>query len=187
MAFSGRFDLEQNLEIEVIEAAARGDIDSLAVLYNRYYSSMVAIAMSLLGDKHLAEDVAQETFAEACSSLPKLRRKEKFGAWLAAICRNSAKQMLRRKDRIVVTTAETAAGNDDDDTDARIDAVRQAVWKLRPIEREPVILRYYDNIPYERIASLLGISVQAVNGRLIRAKRKIARYMKRNGFTRGRL
>ena len=60
--FSGRFDLEQNLEIEVIEAAARGDIDSFAALYNRYYNSMVAIAMSLLGDRHLAEDVAQETF-----------------------------------------------------------------------------------------------------------------------------
>jgi len=36
---------------------------------------------------------------------------------------------------------------------------------------------------YEQIAAVLDISVQAVNGRLIRAKRKIAKYLKRNGLT----
>jgi len=44
-------------------------------------------------------------------------------------------------------------------------------------------LRYYDNLPYEQIAQVLDISIQAVNGRLVRAKRKIAKYLKRNGLT----
>ena len=45
------------------------------------------------------------------------------------------------------------------------------------------MLRYYDNLPYEQIAGVLGISVQAVHGRLIRAKRKVAKQLKRVGVT----
>ncbi len=63
------------------------------------------------------------------------------------------------------------------------DEVRRTVWQLRPRDREPIVLRYYDNLSYEQIAGLLGISVQAVHGRLIRAKRKIAKQLKRVGVT----
>lgn len=65
----------------------------------------------------------------------------------------------------------------------RFDVVRRALWQLRPAERELIVLRYYDNLPYEQIAQVLDISVQAVNGRLNRIKRKIAEYLKRNGLT----
>jgi RNA polymerase sigma-70 factor (ECF subfamily) len=76
---------------------------------------------------------------------------------------------------------EVSSGNDEKDLFQTV--IHRAIQQLKPAERELIVLRYYDNLPYERIASVLDISVQAVNGRLTRAKRKIAKYLKRNGLT----
>ena len=65
----------------------------------------------------------------------------------------------------------------------RREAIRQAVWSLRESERELVVMRYFDGFSQAQISEVLNISSQAVNGRLVRAKRKIAKYLKRNGLT----
>ncbi|GAH33211.1 unnamed protein product, partial [marine sediment metagenome] len=62
-----------------------GDADSFTELCRRYYPAMVAIAHSVLGDRHLAEDVAQQAFAKAALKLPQLKNKDKFAGWLAVI------------------------------------------------------------------------------------------------------
>ena len=171
-----------NSETKLVEAAQNGHLKSFGALYERYHSSMVALAYSLLADRDLAEDAAQEVFAIACRELPSLKSKDKFAAWLAGICRNVSRQMLRTKGRSVAVNLQPPSENADI-KERRRDAIRQAVWRLRPSERELIVLRYYDNMPYEQIATVLDVSIQAVNGRLIRAKRKLAKYLKRNGFT----
>jgi RNA polymerase sigma-70 factor (ECF subfamily) len=159
-------------------------LESFGALYERYHSSMVALAYSMLADRDLAEDAAQDVFAIACRDIGSLKSKERFAAWLAGICRNTARQMLRSKNRDVALNAQGSAKNADSEQH-RADAIHQAVWQLRPNERELIVLRYYDNLPYEKIAQVLDISPQAVNGRLVRAKRKIAKFLKRNGLTGG--
>ena len=159
-------------------------MEGFVALYELYYSPMVALAYSVLADIHLAEDAAQEAFAIACRNLPHLKSKDKFAAWLAGICRNVARQMQRSKGKLIALSDPLPAENDNEQGGHR-DTIRRAVWQLRAVDREPVVLRYYDNMSYEQIASVLDISVQAVNGRLIRAKRKIAKYLKNNGFTGG--
>ena len=173
-----------NSEATLVEAAQNGHLESFGALYERYHSSMVALAYSMLADRDLAEDAAQEVFAIACRDLRSLKSKERFAAWLAGICRNTARQMLRSKGKFVARNVRAAAGNIGIE-EHRKDALRRAVWQLRSAERELIVLRYYDNLPYEKIAQVLDISIQAVNGRLIRAKRKIAEHLKRNGLTGG--
>ena len=165
---------------QLVEAAQNGDLESFGCLYQRYYAPMTALAYSVLRDRHLAEDAAQQSFVIACDNLPKLKSKDKFAPWLAAICRNTARQMNR-------TRAKTTALYDDqiaDKQNTNGEAIRQAVWQLRLFDREPIVLRYYNSFSYEQIAELLGISQTAVHGRLTRAKRKIAKQLKRNGFGR---
>ncbi|MCP4711637.1 MAG: hypothetical protein GY869_23715 [Planctomycetes bacterium] len=89
--------MKSETEAQIIEAAQGGDVDSFGVLYARYYGPIKALAFSVLGDHHLAEDAAQQTFAVACSELHRLRSREKFGWWLAGICRNTARQMVRKQ------------------------------------------------------------------------------------------
>jgi len=166
----------------LVGAAQNGHLESFSALYERYYNPMVALAYSMLADRHLAEDAAQESFVVACRDISKLKSKDKFAAWLAGICRNVAKQILRTKDRTVPVGVEQSRQGQDD-PDQSCDAVRQAVWKLREAERELIVLHYFDGFSRAQICQVLGISPQAVNGRLVRAKRKIAKYLKRNDFT----
>ena len=170
----------------LVEAAQNGHLDSFAALYERYYNSMVALAYSLLADRHLSEDAAQQAFAIACRDLPNLKSKDKFATWLAGICRNTARQMRRSKARLVALNEAPSAENKSS-KDNRADVVRRAVWKLRAIEREPIILRYYNGLSYEGISAVLGISPQAVHGRLTRARKRIAKYLKHEGFKGGDL
>ena len=72
-----------NSETQFVEAAQNGHLESFGALYKRYHSPMVALAYSMLADRDLAEDAAQEVFAIACHDIGSLKSKERFAAWLA--------------------------------------------------------------------------------------------------------
>jgi DNA-directed RNA polymerase specialized sigma24 family protein len=78
----------------LVRRALQADPESFGQLCRRYYPSLVAVADSILLDHHLAEDAAQEALAHACRQLPGLKKPDQFGPWVAAICRNVAKDML---------------------------------------------------------------------------------------------
>jgi RNA polymerase sigma-70 factor (ECF subfamily) len=142
---------------------------------------MVAIAHSILGDRQFAEDAAQQAFAKAAVKLPQLKKENLFANWLAVICRNVAKDIARKKENFHSTDdlSISAAKSSDDET---ADIVRQAIKKLSAPARELIFLRYYDGMSYDQISKVLGISEQAINGRLRRAKKKLAGYLRLNGF-----
>jgi len=179
---NGCFVVDLNSETQLVEAAQAGHLESFGVLYRRYHSAMVALAYSMLADRDMAEDVAQEVFAIACRDMGTLKSKERFAAWLAGICRNVSRQMLRAKNIRPDTLNGEQTVQDDDCEQDRRKTIHRAVWSLRESERELVVLRYFDGFSQAQISKVLGISPQAVNGRLVRAKRKIAKYLKRNGL-----
>lgn len=165
----------------LVERAVRGDGDSFTELCRRYYGPMVAIGHAILGDRHLAEDAAQEAFAKAAVHLPKLRKVDQFGCWVAAICRNEARSLARirhsHRNDGGMPVRETSAGADETG-----EAVKAALSQLPSDAREVVFLRFYDGLSYDQISAVLGISEQAINGRLRRAKRQLAEHLRRCGF-----
>jgi len=165
----------------LVERAVCGDGDSFTELCRRHYGAMVAIGHSILGDRHLAEDAAQQAFAKAALNLPGLRKADQFGSWMAAISRNAARDLLRkaRRARIADERAELAPAAE---PDGSRELVRNALGKLSPGDKEVIYLRFYDGLSYEQISSALGLSIQAINGRLRRAKKKLAEHLRRDGF-----
>ena len=176
-----RSNVTEKLQTELVEAALDGNIDSFGQLARRYYASMVAVAYSILADHQLAEDAAQEAFARALTSLSKLRKPDKFAPWLAQICRNVAKDMVAAKSR-PINPRDLSGAPDSNKPDDSIEVVRRAIEQLNVSAREVIVLRYYNGLSYEEISSVLGISRATINGRLTRAKRKMAKYLKRDGF-----
>jgi RNA polymerase sigma-70 factor (ECF subfamily) len=176
----------QKPDTALAQAAINGDADSFTELCRRYYPAMVAIAHSILGDRHLAEDAAQQGFAKAAVKLPQLKSKDRFAGWLAAICRNTAKDMARNTEKFCREDdfSGVSAKSQKDDT---AEAVEEALGKLSASAREVIFLRFYDGMSYEQISAVLGISEQAINGRLRRAKKKMAEYLRRKGFAEVRL
>ncbi len=173
---------QESCDEALVEAAQNGHLESFGALYERYHSAMTALAYSVLGNRDLADDAAQETFAIACQKLGTLRHRDKFAGWLASICRNTARNILRSKGKTATVNVQEPAKKQNGE-DHRRDAIREAVFKLRSAERELIVLRYYNGFSQAQISTVLNISPQAVNGRLVRAKRKIAKYLKSNGFT----
>jgi RNA polymerase sigma-70 factor (ECF subfamily) len=172
-------------EIHLIEAATGGDIESFGELCRRYYAAMVAIAYCVLSDHQLAEDAAQESFARALVNLRSLKNKNRFAPWLAAICRNVAKDIVAARTKRINADDISQAAQDNSDENRR--AIRRAIEQLPTPAKELVVLRYYNSLSYEQIGSVLGISKASINGHLTRAKRKMADYLRKNGFPENRL
>ena len=185
-----RIDSLEPSDADLAEAARQGRLDRFGILYERYHNPMVALAYAQLGDKLTAEDAAQEVFAIACRDLGSLRDRARFGAWLGGICRNVCRQMLRVKTRTAPLPGSSAAPGWEADTaqeggpeqQEQWDAVRRAVWQLPTEERELVVMRYFNGFSQARISQVLDLTPAAVNGRLTRAKRKIAELLERSGF-----
>jgi len=171
----------QKPDLTLVEAAINGDADSFTELCRRYYPAMVAIAHSVLSDRHLAEDAAQQAFARAARKLPQLKKRSKFAGWLAVICRNAARDMARSTEAHH-STEDLSTIAAESHQDGPTEAVKEAISRLSAPAKEVIFLRYYDGMSYEDISAVLGISKQAINGRLRRAKKKMADYLRRNGF-----
>jgi RNA polymerase sigma-70 factor (ECF subfamily) len=163
---------------KLVEAALRGDVGSFVELCRRHYAALVAVARAILRDRHLAEDAAQEALAKACSRLPNLANPACFASWLMTICRNQAHDLARRTTRLE-SLGDRDVPAENPEPDADVEAVREAIAGLPPESAEVVYLRYYAEFSYERMSEMLGLSVQAVNGRLRRAKQAIREYLTR--------
>ena len=169
--------MDKQIQKQLVEQACRGDIGSFGKLYEYYYATLVWLAYSIVPDYSLAEDIAQQSFAIACENLGSLRSKEKFAGWLSAICRNIAYTNLAKtkRENISIDEAELVCEKTGNDEESKI--IQQAVFELPQTYREIVILHYYNDMSYEQIKSILGISIHSVKGRLRRARKRIEQYL----------
>lgn len=174
-------DVRQDEETILVQAASKGDADSFNRLCERYYSAIVAIAYSQIGDRSLAEDAAQEAFFVAFRDISKLKKVSHFGRWLTKICRNILSDMAkaRVRDKLIPIEDCVLPANDDRKQDSYDEVVRGIIAKLPVKAGEVIYLRYYNQMSYQEISKLLGISQEAVNGRLRRAKKIIAKELGR--------
>lgn len=162
--------------IHVVRQAQAGDVPSLGILYERYAQDMVWLAYSICLDKDLAEDIAQETFAQVCLKLVHLKRPERFAGWLSKICRHLAIDTIRRR-RIVTVDLSEAEPVAVSDTHSDNEHVHQALTELPRMYREIVVLFYFRGLTYEQLAECLGISLDTVKGRLSRARKKLRKFL----------
>ena len=168
-------------DAELVEAARGGGVEDFGELYRRHYVAVVGMAYCAVADRHLAEDAAQEAFVIASHELARLRRADRFGPWICTIAKRAAGRMARsRQERGVLQDTEAAPTTDS--AQHPRDLVRQAVRDLPDRAREVVVLHYFTGLSHKEIAASLGLSPEAVHGRLVRARRKLADRLRDNGM-----
>jgi len=179
----------ESVDIQIVNAARCGDAEAFGRLYESYYATMVWLAYAILLDRDLAEDAAQQAFVKACEKLGDLKNVNRFGAWLGRICRNEAYQLMRNRQRTQVSLTpqhEPVVAEDPASASDNQHAVKAAVDRLPEMYREIVVLHYYQHLDYRQISQVLGIADPTVRGRLFRARRKIEKMLRKNGFMEGR-
>ncbi|GMV81560.1 MAG: hypothetical protein AMXMBFR7_27440 [Planctomycetota bacterium] len=174
---------------ELVLQVERGIPGAFDVLMERYFNLVVGVAYSLLGDADTARDVAQDAFLEAAKMLHTLRERNKFGNWLYGITRLRAIYVLRRKrmhrQAIEVKKDEEKSIEPHEDPSAPMDKrerghqIREALNQLPEIYREILVLKYIDGRSYDEIGALLGISLAAVDKRLMRGKAMLRESLRR--------
>ncbi len=166
-------------------SALQGDAESFSRLCEQHYPVLVAIAYSRLADRSLAEDAAQEALLVAYRDVVKLKQPEQFAGWLTTICRNIATDMAKtraREKHLEVEDGSPVANPSRHETDT-VAIVREIIGRLAPEMREIIYLKYYNHLGYAQIAQVLGLSEEAVNGRLRRAREKVRRALQRRVST----
>jgi RNA polymerase sigma-70 factor (sigma-E family) len=148
------------------------DVDALVVrLFRQEASSLVRLARLFVDDRNAAEDLVQEAFIRLARSAHRLRDLEKAPAYLRSIVLNLARDSNRRglvSLRHHLPSDEQASVDDQitlrEDQQRVIDALRELPHR----QRECIVLRYYDELGIDDIASTLGISRNSVKTHLSR-------------------
>ncbi len=132
--------------------------EKLEDLYVRHAWDAMKTAYLLTGDRGLSEELVQEAFVRVAGRLSQLVRPESFGAYLRTTVVNLARMHFRRRRVEAKYLAEAGPSlTDREAPDAsEVLAVRQALLRLPYRERFAIVLRFYESLPDQEIASLLG-------------------------------
>jgi RNA polymerase sigma factor (sigma-70 family) len=162
-------------DFELVKDTLAGREQAFELLVRRYEPAVRATAWNVVKDRHLASDVAQESFMRAYQRLGSLRRPGAFGAWLLRIAHRCALDALDRRPNEAPLQAgigEPAAGRNGhlEEDEQRLLA---AVMQLPTAERQVVMLRYFGGHTVREVARMADRSVGTVTKQLSRAHRHL--------------
>jgi RNA polymerase sigma-70 factor, ECF subfamily len=161
-----------------LAAAATGDARAFERLVLRHHARCFRVAARLLNDAAEAEDVTQEAFLKLWTGAQTVRDPQALGGWLARACANLALDRLRRRkpdlpgDLPDVPDASLAPDRNLDRAELS-HAVAQAVAALPERQRAALVLVHMEGFGNGEAAAMLGVSVEAVESLLARARRSL--------------
>jgi RNA polymerase sigma-70 factor (ECF subfamily) len=175
---------ENSRDILLMERIGAGDHRAFRELVERHQHAVVGTVAKMLGNPSEAEDISQQVFLRIWRHAKRYRPDAKFTTYLFTITRNLVfNESRRRKRRNEVSSDEreeaSHAGTPDVPSrqpDAELlqaelrAAVDKAISALPEQQRMAVVLRRYEQMPYEDIAGVLDLSVSAVKSLLFRAR-----------------
>lgn len=171
---------EMKSDAELVAAVLRGDRKIYATLFHRHERSVLAAALAVLRDYHLAQDVVQEAFVTAYEKLATLRSPASFGAWVRKIARHEALDVARdRRTRVTgnVPQARSDSSCDGDPDEAQRQLLR-AIMSLPRHEQVALTLHYFEGHPVKAISEITGRPVGTVTMQLSRARTRLRRLLK---------
>lgn len=181
-------------DIILMSRVGQGDEAAFAIIVERYQDMVVGTVAKMLGSPTEAEDIAQQVFIRLWKSAKRYKPTAKFTTYLLTITRNLVfNETRRRKNKRQVSleaqgeewgTQHHDSGHTPSEqylSDELQRAVDQAISELPKKQRMAIILRKYENMPYDEISKVIGLSTPAVKSQLFRAravlKEKLAAYL----------
>jgi len=152
----------------------------LETLVRDHLDAVYRVALSVVGDNALAEDVAQDAILKAWNALPTFRGDSSLRSWLLRITHNTAISTLRRRreelrEPDLLPERETRSSTEAQVLDRMsISAFEDALNQLDELSRSIVVLREVEGLSYDEIADILEVPLPTVKTRLLRARRVLS-------------
>lgn len=159
-----------------------GDKSALREIYEAYIGYIYSVVFQVVRNKEDAEDITSEFFIKLWRLADTYRSGKGHKAWLAAIARNMAVDLLRKNKREVLTedfvdNMPENASEDDVEGEVVSDmSLKAALETLKPAEREIVNLKIMGEHTFQEIADILGQPIGTVTWRYQNAMKKLRRY-----------
>jgi RNA polymerase sigma-70 factor (ECF subfamily) len=183
-------------ERQWIEQLKRGDEAALAWVMERYGNDVLRTASLLLKDRHLAEDVSQETFLTAFRKAGQYRGDGSLKGWLLRIAINLCRSRMRRapwqrlflRERMDLEQdaddRSESSGNEEPGSANWLNkmTLREEIGRLPMLYREVIVLYYFHEMQIAEIADVLQETEGTVKSKLHRARKKLKQQLEEGGW-----
>ena len=172
-------------DAELVRRGREGDESALSGLVDRHHTMAFRVALSLVGDTDLAQDVVQDAFLKAFRALGGFRGDSAFRTWLLTITANAARGALRKRGRRRESDIETAGplpskGPDPEEAAEVSEAAGRAramLEKLPEKQRLAVQLRIDEGLSFREIGEIIGSSEGAARVNYFHGIRRLREWM----------
>ncbi|KAB2953949.1 sigma-70 family RNA polymerase sigma factor [Heliorestis acidaminivorans] len=171
----------------LVQQAQKGDRQAFEKLVTMYQDRVYALSYRMAGNPDDAQDLAQEAFIRAYSSLASFRQDADFGTWIHRITVNTWINMQRKNKRATVVSLDEPMHTSDGEVQRELaatsegpeefverretsDRIRQALLELKPEHRAVIVLREMQGYSYEEVAEMLDCTLGTVKSRINRAR-----------------
>jgi RNA polymerase sigma-70 factor (ECF subfamily) len=184
---------DPKLLVSLLDRCRHGDGDAFQRIFDMFRGPIYSYLARTTGDRHLAEDLLQDTFLRMIQNLDRYEESGRFQAWLFRIAANRVRDWARRKSHS--ERVGGAADPDDPDSTGTVDRpvdvppetrmeqseeirlLEGAVAGLEYDERQVLILRHYSDLSFKEIADIMNAPLGTVLARSHRALAKLRERM----------
>jgi RNA polymerase sigma-70 factor (ECF subfamily) len=178
-------DVRETKDRALVAWARSGDGAAFEELVRRYRNDVFALSYHYLRDREEAWDIAQEVFVKAHRALGRFRGDASFKTWLLRITANRCKDFFKKR-RLQTVSLDEAVGTEERrsptfDPERNLEAaelgrfIQTALDSLPEKHRTAFVLREFEGLSYENMASVMGCSMGTVMSRLHHARKKMQR------------
>jgi len=169
-------------DARLVEETLAGNQLSFQLLVERYSDRLFALARHYTRNPVEIEDVIQESFLKAFRRLDSFHHQSSFYTWIYRIATNTILDFLKRRGRSPIQTVEDPEvlarpePTDGFAPDANLEreeiaeVTHKVLAELPDIFRTVLVMREFEDRPYQEMADVLGISIGTVESRLFRAR-----------------
>jgi len=179
--------MEEKNDNDIIQSVLEGDRDLYALLVDAYKGPIFTLAYRMTGSYEDADDLAQETFIRAFENLGRFDQKRTFFTWLYTIGLNLVRNHVKRGKRISVLKDREDRHSPLRDTlsspehsmvsDQMMGHLDICLHRLSENLKEAIVMRFYQELSFEDIAQISGLSLSAAKMRVYRGLEKLRELM----------
>jgi RNA polymerase sigma-70 factor, ECF subfamily len=161
-------------DLELLDRVRAGSEPALVVLFDRYSKVVYAVALRVLRDTTLAEDVMQDVFLKLWKDTPRLdARSHHLLGWFGVLARNRAIDLLRRQHPSEVLEGVAMPSTVDVETEAEshilYDRARSIIVTLPEAQQSVLQLAFFEGLSHSEIATRLQTPLGTIKTRIRQA------------------